>query len=147
GAFAVLSVLSTPERPVETLDDLAGLSATHPGQAAFLTLFLFSLIGIPLTAGFAGKLFIFWGAMAVPGAEPDQLRLFRILALIGAVNAAIGAWYYLRMVAVMYLRTALKPLGPVRSVPGLAALWICAALTLVLGVYPRPFLRMSRDAV
>lgn len=147
GAFAVLAVLGTPERPVETLDDLAGLSTTHPGLAAFFTLFLFSLIGIPLTAGFAGKLLIFWGAMAVPGADPDQLRLFRILAVIGALNAAIGGWYYLRIVAVMYLRTALKPLPRVRSAPGLAALWICAGLTLVLGIYPRPFLRMSRQAV
>src|SRR5262249_9982728 len=141
-----LIVLSTAQKQVETIDDLAGLGSTHPGLAAFMTLFMFSLIGIPLTAGFAGKLLIFWGAMAVPGAEPDQLRLFRLLALIGAINAAIGGGYYLRIVAVMSLRPALKPLDRVRSVPGLAALWICAVLTLALGVYPRPFLQMTRDA-
>jgi NADH-quinone oxidoreductase subunit N len=146
GAFAVLIALSTPQKQVETFDDLAGLGSTHPGLAAFMTLFLFSLIGIPLTAGFAGKLLIFWGAMAVPGAEPDQLRLFRLLALIGVINAAIGGWYYLRIVAVMYLRTALKPLDRVRSVPGVAALWICALVTLALGMYPRPFLQWTRDA-
>src|SRR5262249_21775115 len=58
GAFAILIVLSTQQKQVETLDDLAGLGSTHPGLAAFMTLFLFSLIGIPLTAGFAGKLLI-----------------------------------------------------------------------------------------
>ena len=80
-----------------------------------MAVFLFSLIGIPLTAGFAGKLMIFFGAMAV--AQPEQARLFRILALIGALNAAVGGWYYLRILAVMYLRGALRPLEPVRSVP------------------------------
>src|SRR5262249_47463286 len=55
GAFAVLEYLGTRDRPVETVDDLAGLSKTHPGVALLMALFLFSLIGIPLTAGFMGK--------------------------------------------------------------------------------------------
>ena len=66
GAFAVLRYLSTPERPVETVDDLAGLSRSHPGVALLMVLFLFSLIGIPLTAGFMGKLFLFYGAVSFP---------------------------------------------------------------------------------
>ena len=53
GAFAVILFLSTPERPVETIDDLAGLSQSHPVSAGALAVFLFSFIGLPATAGFA----------------------------------------------------------------------------------------------
>jgi NADH-quinone oxidoreductase subunit N len=97
---------------------------------------------MPLTAGFVGKLVLFLGALAVPGnalsaASLSQVRLFRILALIGAINAAIGAVYYLRIIALMYLRSALRPLEPRRAVPGLAALGICVVVTLVAGIYPQ----------
>src|SRR5262249_11683537 len=56
GAFCVVGYLSTPERPVETEDDLSGLGRSHPGTALVLALFLFSLLGMPLTAGFVGKM-------------------------------------------------------------------------------------------
>ena len=96
GAFAVISYLNTPQRPVETVDDLAGLSRSRPGVALLMMLFLFSLIGIPATGGFAGKFLLFWGAMSVPGVPGDpatleQARLFRVLALIGVLDAAVGA--------------------------------------------------------
>lgn len=145
GAFTVLIYLNTPERPVETVDDLAGLSRSHPGIALVMGLFLLSLIGMPLTAGFIGKFLLFVGAMSVPGTE--HARLFRTLALIGALNAAIGAWYYLRILVVMYLRTPVRPLPAVRSLPGLAAILVCAALTLVLGIYPEPLMAEARLAV
>ncbi|HXG12780.1 MAG TPA: proton-conducting transporter membrane subunit, partial [Gemmataceae bacterium] len=151
GAFGVLVYLSTPQRPVETVDDLAGLSRSHPGVALLMVLFLFSLIGIPFTAGFAGKVLLFWGAMGVPGqGEPTselQARLFRILALIGVINAAAAAWYYLRIVGVMYLRGALRPLENRRALPGLVALGACALVTLTFGVYPWPLLRAAEYAV
>jgi NADH-quinone oxidoreductase subunit N len=137
GAFAVLVYLSTPDRLVENEDDLAGLSRSHPGLALMMTLFLFSLIGIPLTGGFVGKLLIFLGALSVEG---ERAIFYRELALIMALNAAIGAWYYLRIVTKMYLHTPIKPLEPARasqSWPVLAALWICTILTLGLGL-PNP---------
>jgi NADH-quinone oxidoreductase subunit N len=152
GAFAVLAYLSRPERPVETVDDLAGLGSSRPGVALLMALFLFSLIGIPLTAGFTGKLLVFFGALAVPSPEQaaaaDHATLFRVLALLGAVNAAIGGWYYLRIVAAMYLRTPLQPLEPRRAVPGLVTLLVCAALTLGLSVNPGAdwLLRAARAA-
>ena len=133
GAFAVLSYLSTPDRPVETEDDLAGLGLSHPGVALLMAVFLFSLIGIPLTAGFFGKMWLFWGALAVTG---DNARLFHWLAVVGAVNSAVGAWYYLRILAKMYLQTAARPIPVRRGWPALGALWVCAAVTLVLGFYP-----------
>ena len=148
GAFGVLVYLHTPQRPVETVDDLAGLSRSHPGVALLMALFLFSLIGIPFTAGFAGKVFLLMGAIDVPGqSDPAQARLFRILALIGVLNAAAAAWYYLRVVTVMYLRTPLRPLENRRAVPGLVALAVCGLLTLAFGVYPWPLLRAVQEAV
>jgi NADH-quinone oxidoreductase subunit N len=134
GAFGVIAYLSTPERPVATVDDLAGLSRSHPGVAALMAIFLFSLIGIPLTAGFTGKLMVFFGAMAVPSA--DHATLFRVLALLGVLNAAIGAWYYLRIVAVMYLRTSVQPPTPRPRLAGIVTLWICAGLTIFLSIPP-----------
>src|SRR5205814_8410119 len=95
GAFGVLAVLNSAGRRVETVDDLAGLGRSHPGVAVFMTLFLFSLIGLPLTAGFAGKFLLFWGALNVPvELAGDAGWLYTVLAAVGAVNAAIGAYYY-----------------------------------------------------
>jgi NADH-quinone oxidoreductase subunit N len=135
GAFAVLAYLSTPEQPIETTDDLAGLSTSHPVVAMMMALFLFSLIGIPLTAGFTGKFLVFFGAMSIPG-DQEHAYLYWILALLGVINAAIGAWYYLRLVAVMYLRSPLVPITPRRNLPGLATLTICGILTVGLSMPP-----------
>jgi NADH-quinone oxidoreductase subunit N len=134
GAFGVIAYLSSGTRPVESVDDLAGLSRSHPGVALLMVLFLFSLIGIPLTAGFTGKLMVFFGAMSVP--SEAHAELFRWLAVIGVINAAIGAWYYLRIIAVMYLRTPVRPLEQRGAWPGLAMLWICGILTLGLSIPP-----------
>ena len=134
GVFAVLSYLEDAGRPVESIDDLAGLGTSRPGVALIMAIFLFSLIGIPLTAGFAGKFLIFFGAMAVSSAK--HAVLFRVLALLGVLNAAIGGWYYLRILAVMYLREPLQPVQGRKSWPGLATLWACALLTIGLGVPP-----------
>ncbi|HZT81778.1 MAG TPA: NADH-quinone oxidoreductase subunit N [Gemmataceae bacterium] len=145
GAFAVLTYLSTPEQPVETVDDLSGLARSRPGVALLMGLFLFSLIGIPFTAGFAGKFLIFFGAMGVDSLSLGSRR-FQVLALLGAVNAAIGGWYYLRIVGVMYLRDPIRPVAGRRSRPTLAAVWSCAAVTLVFGVYAWPLLHRTQEA-
>ncbi len=162
GAFAVLSSLSTRERPAETVDDLAGLGRSHPGTALLMALFLFSLIGLPATAGFWGKLWLFQGAVSVPvvpddptsperhrlfEASTEQHRLFLTLAIIGAVNAAVAAFYYLRIAAVMFLREPLQPLPKARPGPVRAAIWVCALATLAFGFYPTPLLRAVKTAV
>jgi NADH-quinone oxidoreductase subunit N len=150
GAFAVIAHLSTPQRPVETVDDLAGLSQSRPGVALSMALFLFSLIGLPPLPGFWGKFLLFSGALlATPPGEPGEEShpwLFKILALIGALNAAVGAWYYLRIVAVMYLRGGLRPAEKNHSLPGLATLWLCALVTLAL-IYPWPLVNAAHQAV
>jgi NADH-quinone oxidoreductase subunit N len=158
GAFAVLHALGGPRGRVETVEDLAGLGRSRPGLALVLVLFLFSLIGIPLTAGFAGKLFLFFDALGLrSGPEAalaeqarqlsEQKRLYTVLAVIGALNAAVGAWYYLRIAAVMYLREPLEPQPRTRSAPLRVAIAVCAVLTLVFGIYPMPLLRAVQEAV
>jgi NADH-quinone oxidoreductase subunit N len=145
GAFAVMAALNTPERPVETVDDLAGLSKSHPMLAMLMGVCLLSLIGIPLTAGFAGKFLLFMGAvMPTLDAYP---WMFRVLALVGAVNAAVGGWYYLRILAVMFLRTPVKALAPSRSPAATVAVVICAILTLFFGIYPMPLARITHDII
>jgi NADH-quinone oxidoreductase subunit N len=159
GVFAVLYYLSTSGRNVENVDDLAGLGRSHPGLALIMVLFLFSLIGMPLTAGFIGKFRLFFAAMglsdsAIPGLTDAareqvaaQVRLYRILALIGVLNAAVGAWYYLRIAAVIYLREAVEPLPRLRPAPVLASIWTCAVLTLGLGVWAEPMIKAVNLAV
>jgi NADH-quinone oxidoreductase subunit N len=147
GAFGVIAYLDTPGRPVENVDDLSGLSGTRPGLALMMAVFLFSLIGIPATAGFTGKLLVFLGAMAVP--SPQHAQLFQILALVGVVNAAIGAWYYLRIINVMYLRQPVQPVSGPRAWPGLATLWVCLVLTVGLSCNPGAgwLMAAARDAI
>jgi len=78
---------------VEDIEDLAGLSKTNPALAAVFTIFMFSMAGIPPLAGFLGKLYIFQSAI--------QAELFG-LAIIGVLASVVGAFYYLRIVKVMY---------------------------------------------
>jgi len=145
GAFAVLSYLTGHRSRVETVDDLAGLSVSRPGAALLMVLFLFSLIGIPLTAGFWAKWQIIYSVLSLPpGADSFW---FILLAVVTAINAAIGGWYYLRIAAVMYLRTPLHPMDRPRSTPALAAVWLCALVTLAVGLYPRPLQQWVQSAL
>jgi NADH-quinone oxidoreductase subunit N len=141
GAFGVIALLSSAGRRVETVDDFAGLSRTHPGLALTMSALLFSLIGLPLTAGFAGKLMLLFGAIEVP----QQLYVW--LAVIMVLNAAVGAYYYLRIVGVMYLRGALKPLDRPHCLAGRIAVAVCLLATLAFGIYPSPLQKLAQSAV
>ncbi|HMP57815.1 MAG TPA: NADH-quinone oxidoreductase subunit N [Gemmatales bacterium] len=140
GLFAAITLLDSPERRVETVDDLAGLGKSHPVVAFLMAVFLFSLIGLPPTAGFFAKLNIFMAAW------DSEQSLYRVLALVMAVLAAVGAWYYLRIIAVMYLRDAVKPLTVRLPLLGLLVLWICALSLLWFFLRPSALWRESVDA-
>lgn len=146
GAFAVILFLSTPERPVESIDDLAGLGQSNPISAGAMAVFLFSLIGLPLTAGFAGKLLLFVGAFTAPTDTPAMRNLYQLMAIFAAVNAAIGAYYYLRVVGVMFFRTPIRPATSSRAVPTLLAAIALAGATLFFGFYPEPIAKAARKA-
>ena len=89
---------SRPNKRIETFDDLNGLSKTRPALALVLAIFLFSLAGLPPTAGFLGKMNLFFAAWA----QGDDSSKW--LAVILAINAALGAWFYLKIIGVMFLR-------------------------------------------
>lgn len=152
GAFAVILFLNSPERPVESIDDLAGAGQSHPISAGSMAIFLFSLIGLPLTAGFAGKLLLFVGAFSVQSERlttqlwGTQINLLQVMAVVAAVNAAIAAYYYLRVIGVMYLRTPIRPTASSRAVPTLLAVVALAGATLFFGIYPEPIAKAARKA-
>jgi NADH-quinone oxidoreductase subunit N len=151
GALAVITYLNRQERTFETIDDLAGLHETNPRMALAMALFMFSLIGLPLTAGFAGKFLLFLGALDVPtvdttGNPYPMGHLYQILAVVGAVNAAVAAYYYLRVVGAIYLRGSFQPPVPFRWSPALVAVAVCVIATVLFGVYPAPLVNAARAA-
>jgi NADH-quinone oxidoreductase subunit N len=139
GAFAVVSHLAGAGERYVTLDDYAGLGRRSPLLAATLTIFLLSLIGIPMTGGFFAKFYVFSAAL--------QNNLVG-LTTIGVLNSAVGAYYYLRIIVMMYMReareeTVVTPVSPSLSF----ALAISVAATLYLGILPGRILEyVSRSA-
>jgi NADH-quinone oxidoreductase subunit N len=101
GAFACILCMRRGERMVEGIDDLAGLSKTHPMVAFALAVFMFSMAGIPPLAGFFGKLYIFLAAM--------QAELYT-LAVLGVLSSVVGGFYYIRIVKLMYFDDVVEPL-------------------------------------
>ncbi|QEL17012.1 NADH-quinone oxidoreductase subunit N [Limnoglobus roseus] len=135
GTFAILAYLNSADQPTESVDDLAGLHQTNPFAAAMLFVALLSLIGIPLTAGFTGKLFLFLGLYDSPTVT-GMGNAYKTLTVIAAINAAIGAVYYLRLLGVIYLRSPLRPAVRHRGKGPMLAAVLCTVGTLVVGIYP-----------
>ena len=139
GAFAVVSHFAGAGERRVTLDDYAGLGNRSPLLAATLTIFLLSLIGIPMTGGFFAKFYVFSAAL--------QANLVG-LTIIGVLNSAGGAYYYLRIIVMMYMREA-RDETPVAPAPAAlsTALAISVAATLYLGILPGRILEYaSRSA-
>lgn len=138
GAFAVVSHFANAGERYVTLEDYEGLGRTSPLLAAILTIFLLSLIGIPMTGGFFAKFYVFSAAI--------RANLIW-LTLIGVVNSAIGAYYYLRIIVVMYMREPRKevPVAPISF--GLAvALAASIFATLYLGLLPNRVLQIAQHS-
>lgn len=149
GTFAALEFLGHRDRQIEAVEELAGLGRTRPLLALAVAVFMFSLAGIPPLAGFWGKLFVFGSALSVDAGNLAAGSLwpwFVALAVVGVLNAAVAAAYYLRIVAVMYFRTPLAVLRPRGGTGAWLALTACAVLTLLLGILPGPLYRQSDGA-
>jgi NADH-quinone oxidoreductase subunit N len=138
GAFAVVVALRRRDVIGDELKDLSGLSATHPAAAVAMLLFMISLGGIPPTAGFMGKFWIF-------GAAIDAGYIW--LAVIGVVNSAISLYYYVRVVVFMWITEADPAAAPLTISPLLAAVLIIAAAgTVALGIYPQPLFDFAQSS-
>ncbi|MGA8236965.1 MAG: NADH-quinone oxidoreductase subunit N [Candidatus Sulfotelmatobacter sp.] len=138
GAFAVVSHFANAGERYVTLEDYEGLGRSSPLLAATLTIFLLSLIGIPMTGGFFAKFYVFSAAV--------KANLIW-LTIIGVLNSGVGAYYYLRIIVMMYMRESRKevPVTPVPFALGVA-LASCLAATIYLGVLPNRVLQFAQDS-
>lgn len=131
GAFVVISHVAARNERYVRIKDLDGLSRRQPATAALLAVFIFSLVGVPLTGGFFGKFFVFQAAL-------DSHLVW--LTVLGLITSAIAAFYYLKLLVAAYMHEpgpaieALTP--PARGVR--VAMWASALGTLFLGIFPGP---------
>ena len=139
GAFAVVTYVARKGEKYVSIDDLKGLGQRQPGMAAMLTIFLLSLIGVPLTGGFFGKFYIFKAAL--------DSNLFW-LTILGLLNSAVAAYYYLRILVVMYMD---EPEESTNSLPAAGtaikiAVYASAVGTIILGIMPTVILNFATQA-
>jgi NADH-quinone oxidoreductase subunit N len=135
GAFAVLSLMRREDVVGDELKDLNGLFFRQPFAAVAMLLFMLSLGGIPPTAGFMGKFWLF-------GAAIEQKYYW--LAVIGVLNSAVSLYYYIRVVVYMMLKNEPAGSEPKQS-PALAFAMVAAVVaTLLLGVYPQPLFEFAQ---
>ncbi len=138
GGFGAIASMAKAGKEPLSLGDLAGLSDRHPALAAALTVFLISLTGIPVSAGFVGKFYLF-GAAVNAGYTP--------VAVVGVLMSVVSAYYYLRVVVAMYMREPQRDVSwPSPSPAASLALAVSVAVVLALGVYPAPVLELCRRA-
>jgi NADH-quinone oxidoreductase subunit N len=139
GAFAVVALLSEREDEPHLISELAGLGWTRPIAAFALTLCLVSLAGVPPLIGFTGKFVVFRAAVN---------HGFVWLAVLGVINSLISAFYYLRVVYVMYMQPLPRRAPVFPSERSVAAVAVVAALGVVLlGVFPMPILEAAHRAI
>ena len=139
GAFAVVTHFSQQGERYVKIEDLSGLGWKQPVTAGLFAIFLLSLIGVPLTGGFFGKFYIFRAAL-------DANLVW--LAVLGLLNSAVAAYYYLRVLVVMYMQ---EPSEATATVQPLSAgirttLWASALGTLILGIFPSVILNFAQSS-
>jgi NADH-quinone oxidoreductase subunit N len=138
GALGIVALLGTPENEHDELRDFAGLSSSRPGLAALMLIFLLSLGGIPPTAGFVSKWYIFSAAV-------QEGHYW--LAIIGVLTSVVSVFFYLRIVVMMYFSQGPevhRPRVPATAVAGLA---IATVAVFYLGVLPTRVLQLALDSI
>ena len=136
GAFGVVGIMEGEDDKNLNIDDYAGLSTQRPVLALLMAVFMFSLAGVPPFGGFFGKYFVFLAAIKAN---------MTWLAVVGVLTSLVSAFYYLRLVVLMYFRegkadVALKP-----SFAAMAAISISALLILQLGIYPSAVVQLIQS--
>ena len=138
GAFAMIIASAPGGKERLSFSDWQGIGQRHPVFAGAMTLFLLSLAGIPPTAGFMGKFFVFSAAAA--SGETG-------LVVVGVLTSAIAAFFYLRVIVAMWLQDPdpqSMPLGPTPAL--VAGLAVAAAVVIVIGVWPQGLIQLARNA-
>ncbi len=139
GAFAVIIMVGRQRDSYLNIYDYSGLGAQHPGLAAAMSVFMFALAGMPPTAGFVGKLYIFSAAVQAG---------YIWLTIIGVMNSLVSVYYYLRITVLMYMRPAEADLGPVSFTPAATAAMVATAAAVVLvGIFPGWFYDLAAASV
>jgi NADH-quinone oxidoreductase subunit N len=136
GTFACILAMRRGGRMVEDIDQLSGLSRTSPTMAFLLAMLLFSLAGIPPLAGFFAKFYVFLAAI--------HSGLY-VLAVIGVLLSVVGAYYYLRIVKIMYFDAPAERFEPMDA-PLAAVLGVSGLFTLLYFVYPAPLVAVAEAA-
>jgi NADH-quinone oxidoreductase subunit N len=138
GAFAVVIALGGRGEPHDMISDYRGLAGRHPAIAAAMAIFLLSLTGVPPLAGFVGKLDVFSAAI-------DAGYVW--LVIIAALNSVISAYYYISVIVAMYMDEGGAVTAPLASRPALvAAIAIALAGTVLIGIYPQPYMAAATTA-
>ena len=138
GAFAAVAALYCDETKPHPVGLLAGAGHRSPFAAAVLALCMFSLAGIPATAGFIGKFFVF--KSAIEGG-------FYALAIVGVLNSLVSIGYYLKVVYILYMREPVEESAPPRlAIADRLVLGLCGAGILALGIFPAGVWNFARNA-
>ena len=138
GAFAVIIMLRSEGFKGDRISDFEGLSKTHPLAAALMLVFMFSLTGIPPTAGFMGKFYLFMSAV-----HAGHINL----VIIAVIFSAISAYFYLRVVMYMYMKDPREVVALTTSPSMGLALTITVVAVLAIGVLPTPLVDFARTVV
>lgn len=126
GVFACILSMKVQNRMVENISDLAGLGKTNPAMAVLLMVLMFSMAGIPPMAGFFGKFFVFMAAL--------NAELYA-LAIIGAVSSVVSAFYYLRIIKIMYFDEPVESFDKIATMGLRGVMIVSGLLTAVLFIY------------
>jgi NADH-quinone oxidoreductase subunit N len=139
GAFGVVILYGRRGEENVLISDYCGMGGKHPLLAAAMALFMFSLAGIPPTAGFVGKFYIFSAAVQMG---------YISLAIIGVLNSALSVYYYLRVTVMIYMRSPEKELPFLEVTPAIAtAIFIAAFGTIYLGLLPSSYLDWAHQSI
>lgn len=138
GAFAVIIMLRSEGFKGDSIYDYEGLSKTHPLASALMLIFMFSLTGIPPTAGFIGKLYLFMAAIHAG---------YTWLVVVAVVFSAISAYFYLRIVMYMYMREPKVSVDLTTSFSNGLVLAVTTVAVLAIGVFPTTVVEFARAAV
>lgn len=139
GAFTVIILLGRRGEENEDIESYAGLGVRHPFIAVCMSVFLLSLTGIPPLAGFMGKFYVFSAAVK---------SHYYWLAIIGVLNSAVAAFYYLRVLMYMYFRDPMKDIGRLDMAPGyIVVMLVSVAALLYIGIFSREFLLIAEKSV